>query len=47
MLIVSRGDEYIQTQMIRQLAKLYDVREVVLLARVAGLMNSRAMSVEC
>ena len=25
MLIVSRGDAYIQTQMVRQLSKLYDV----------------------
>lgn len=31
MTIVSRGDRYIQTQVIRQLGKLYDVRDVVLL----------------
>ncbi len=34
MLIVSKGDEYIQTQMVRQLGKLYDVKEVTLMARV-------------
>ena len=28
MLIVSHGDEYVQTQMVRQLSKLYDVKEV-------------------
>ena len=33
MLIVSKGDEYIQTQMVRQLSKLYDVKEVALMAR--------------
>ncbi len=31
MLIVSKGDEYIQVQMVRQLAKLYDVKEVTLM----------------
>lgn len=35
MLIVSKGDEYIQTQMVRQLSKLYDVKEVALLTRVS------------
>ena len=35
MLIVSKGDEYIQTQMVRQLAKLYDIKEVTLMATVA------------
>lgn len=34
MLIVSRGDAYVQTQMVRQLSKLYDVREVTLMAVV-------------
>jgi acetolactate synthase-1/3 small subunit len=34
MLIVSTGDAYIQTQMVHQLSKLYDVREVSLMARV-------------
>jgi len=34
MLIVSRGDEAIQTQMVRQLSKLYDVQEIALLAKV-------------
>ncbi len=34
MLIVSRGDAYIQTQMVRQLSKLYDVKEVTLMATV-------------
>ena len=34
MLITSKGDEYIRTQMVRQLAKLYDVREVILMAQV-------------
>ena len=35
MLIVSKGDEYIQTQMVRQLAKLYDVRSVTLMKQVS------------
>ena len=34
MLIVSKGDEYIQTQMVRQLKKLHDVKEVTLMAIV-------------
>ena len=34
MLITSNGDEYIQTQMVRQLAKLYDVYNVILMAQV-------------
>ena len=34
MLIVSRGDPYIQTQMVRQLSKLYDVKEVTLMTKV-------------
>ena len=34
MLIVSKGNEYIQTQMVRQLSKLYDVKEVYLMTRV-------------
>jgi acetolactate synthase-1/3 small subunit len=33
MMIVSTGDEYIQTQMVRQLSKLYDVKEVTLLTK--------------
>jgi acetolactate synthase-1/3 small subunit len=33
MMIVSKGDEYIQTQMVRQLSKLYDVKEVTLLTQ--------------
>ena len=33
MLIVSRGDAYVRTQVVNQLSKLYDVMEVVLLAR--------------
>jgi acetolactate synthase-1/3 small subunit len=33
MTIASRGDEYIQTQMVRQLSKLYDVKEVTLLTK--------------
>ena len=35
MLITSNGDEYIQTQMVRQLSKLYDVQEVILMAQVS------------
>ena len=35
MLIVSQGDEYIQTQMVRQLSKLYDVKEVALMTRAS------------
>ena len=34
MLIVSKGGEYIQTQMVRQLKKLHDVKEVTLMATV-------------
>jgi len=34
MLIVSHGDEYVQTQMARQLSKLYDVKEVALMTKV-------------
>jgi len=34
MLITSKGNEYIQTQMVRQLSKLYDVQNVVLMAPV-------------
>ena len=34
MLIVSRGDAAIQTQMVRQLSKLYDVKEVTLMSTV-------------
>jgi acetolactate synthase-1/3 small subunit len=34
MLITSKGDKYIQTQMVRQLKKLYDVDNVVLMAQV-------------
>ena len=34
MLIVSHGNEYIQTQLVRQLSKLYDVREVTLMRTV-------------
>jgi acetolactate synthase-1/3 small subunit len=33
-LITSKGDEYIQTQMVRQLSKLHDVQEVILMAQV-------------
>ena len=33
MLITSRGDEYIQTQMVRQLKKLHDVQEVILMTQ--------------
>jgi acetolactate synthase-1/3 small subunit len=31
MMITSKGDAYIQTQMLRQLAKLYDVQTVTLI----------------
>jgi acetolactate synthase-1/3 small subunit len=34
MLITSKGDKYIQTQMVRQLKKMYDVDNVVLMAQV-------------
>ena len=34
MLITSKGDKYTQTQMVRQLKKLYDVDNVVLMAQV-------------
>jgi acetolactate synthase-1/3 small subunit len=34
MLITSKGNKYVQTQMVRQLQKLYDVENVVLMAQV-------------
>ena len=34
-LITSRGSEYIQTQMARQLAKLYDVQNVTLMTQTS------------
>ena len=34
MLISSKGNRHIQTQMVRQLQKLYDVENVVLMAQV-------------
>ena len=34
MLITSKGDKYIQTQMARQLSKLLDVQEVILMTQV-------------
>ncbi|MCL2580081.1 MAG: acetolactate synthase small subunit [Oscillospiraceae bacterium] len=34
MLITSQGDEYTQTQMVRQLEKLYDVQKVILMAQI-------------
>ena len=34
MLITSKGDKYTQTQMVRQLKKLYDVQDIVLMAQV-------------
>jgi len=34
MLIVSQGDEYIQTQVVRQLSKLHDVQEVILMSTI-------------
>ena len=40
MLIVSRGDACTQTQMVRQLCKLYDVREVSLMAAVNHNANN-------
>ena len=36
MMITSSGDEYIQTQMVRQLSKLYDVRDVILMTQRRG-----------
>ncbi len=33
MLIVSRGDESVQIQMVRQISKLYDVKEVILMSQ--------------
>jgi acetolactate synthase-1/3 small subunit len=35
MLISSKGNKYVQTQMVRQLQKLYDVDNVVLMAQVS------------
>ncbi|MDR2966169.1 MAG: acetolactate synthase small subunit [Treponema sp.] len=32
-LITSTGDEYIQTQVVRQLRKLYDVQNVILMSQ--------------
>ena len=34
MLITSTGDKYIQTQMVRQLNKLYDVQNVILMSQI-------------
>jgi len=34
MQITSTGDEYIRTQTVRQLSKLYDVKEVILMTQV-------------
>lgn len=34
MIIVSKGDQYIQTQLVRQLSKLYDVKSVTLMVTV-------------
>jgi len=39
MLITSSGDKYIQTQMVRQLSKLYDVESVVLMTQVKHLTS--------
>ena len=39
MLITSSGDKYIQTQMVRQLSKLYDVESVVLMTQVKHLKS--------
>ena len=33
MQITSTGDEYIRTQMVRQISKLYDVKQVVLMTQ--------------
>jgi acetolactate synthase-1/3 small subunit len=33
-LITSKGDEYVQTQMTRQLEKLHDVQEVILMTQI-------------
>jgi len=35
MLITSRGGEYIQTQMVRQLSKLHDVLNVTLMVQIS------------
>ena len=35
MLITSKGSEYTQTQMVRQLSKLYDVQHVTLMVEVS------------
>ena len=35
MLITSKGGEYIQTQMVRQLSKLYDVKSVTLMVQMS------------
>ena len=34
MLITSTGDEYVQTQVVRQLNKLYDVQNVILMSQI-------------
>jgi len=34
MIITSHGDEYIRTQMVRQLSKLYDVKEIYMMSQV-------------
>ena len=35
MLITATGDEYIQTQVVRQLNKLYDVQNVILMSQIS------------
>jgi len=34
MQITSTGDEYIRTQTVKQLSKLYDVKDVILMAQI-------------
>ena len=34
MLIMSRGDTHVMKQMVRQLGKLFDVREITLMAKI-------------
>lgn len=34
MLIASKGDEQVQTQMVRQLSKLYDVKKITIMVEV-------------
>ena len=41
MLIASKGNKSIQTRMVRQLSKLYDIKEVTLIKRKSSMQYKR------